>query len=43
MTETRRFSPQRLCGLFEPQSVALVGASDKSSWSMMVHNNLTLG
>jgi acyl-CoA synthetase (NDP forming) len=43
MTETRRFSPQRLRGLFEPQSVALVGASDKSSWSMMVHNNLTLG
>jgi len=43
MTETRRFSPQRLRGLFEPQSVDLVGASDKSSWSMMVHNNLTLG
>jgi len=43
MTETRRFSPQRLRGLFEPQSLALVGASDKSSWSMMVHNNLTLG
>src|SRR5260370_4168227 len=43
MTETRRFTPQRLRGLFEPQSIALVGASDKSSWSMMVHNNLTLG
>jgi len=43
MTETRRFSPRRLRGLFEPQSLALVGASDKSSWSMMVHNNLTLG
>jgi acyl-CoA synthetase (NDP forming) len=43
MTETSRFSPQRLRGLFEPQSIALVGASDKSSWSMMVHNNLTLG
>lgn len=43
MTETPRFSPQRLRSLFEPQSIALVGASDKSSWSMMVHNNLTLG
>jgi acyl-CoA synthetase (NDP forming) len=43
MTETRRFSPQRLRSLFEPQSIALVGASDNSSWSMMVHNNLTIG
>jgi len=43
MTETRLFSPQRLSSLFEPQSIALVGASDNSSWSMMVHNNLTIG
>lgn len=43
MTNTRTFSPDRLRGLFEPQSIALVGASDKSAWSMLVHNNLTLG
>ncbi|MFL5661101.1 MAG: acetate--CoA ligase family protein, partial [Ktedonobacteraceae bacterium] len=43
MTNTRPFSPERLRGLFEPQSIALVGASDKSSWSWMVHTNLTVG
>src|SRR5258708_31880337 len=43
MTNTRPFSPERLRGLFEPQSIALVGASEKSSWSWMVHNNLTVG
>src|SRR5947209_3344996 len=43
MTNTRPFTAERLRSLFEPQSIALVGASEKSSWSWMVHNNLTVG
>jgi acyl-CoA synthetase (NDP forming) len=37
------FSSERLRSLFEPQSIALVGASDKSSWSMLIHLGLTQG
>jgi acyl-CoA synthetase (NDP forming) len=29
--------------LFEPRSIALVGASDKSTWSLMIHVGLTEG
>jgi acetate---CoA ligase (ADP-forming) len=43
MQNTRTFSAERLRSLFEPQSIALVGASDKSAWSMLVHNNLVAG
>src|SRR2546421_4187084 len=37
------FSTQRLHSLFEPRSIALVGASDKSTWSLMIHVGLTEG
>src|SRR5947209_8568565 len=37
------FSTERLRSLFEPQSIALVGASDKSSWSMLIHMGLQQG
>jgi acyl-CoA synthetase (NDP forming) len=34
------FSPARLKQFFEPKTVALVGASDKSMWSIMVNGSL---
>ena len=37
------FSTGRLRTLFEPRSIALVGASDKSTWSLMIHVGLTQG
>jgi acyl-CoA synthetase (NDP forming) len=37
------FSTERLRTLFEPRSIALVGASDKSTWSLMIHVGLTQG
>lgn len=37
------FSTERLRTLFEPRSIALVGASEKSVWSLMVHLGLTEG
>ena len=37
------FSTKRLCTLFEPRSIALVGASEKSTWSLMIHVGLTQG
>src|SRR5258708_31729867 len=37
------FSTERLRSLFEPRSIALVGASDKSAWSLMIHVGLTEG
>ncbi len=37
------FSTERLRTLFEPRSIALVGASDKSAWSLMIHVGLTQG
>jgi len=39
----RQFTPERLRHLFEPRSVALVGASDRSSWSHLIHTALTVG
>src|SRR5260370_19702151 len=33
-------SSQRLRSFFEPQSIALVGASEKSTWSFFTHGNL---
>lgn len=36
-------TPQRLRELFEPRSVALVGASDKSSWSWLTYGAMTSG
>ena len=38
---THHYSPQRLRALFEPQSIALIGASDKSTWSWMLHGILS--
>ncbi len=32
---------ERLTSLFRPRSVALVGASDKSTFSMLAYRNLT--
>jgi acetate---CoA ligase (ADP-forming) len=37
---TPTFTPERLRSLFEPRSIALIGASDKSAWSMMIHGGL---
>ena len=37
------FPTERLRTLFEPRSIALVGASDKSTWSLMIHVGLTQG
>jgi acyl-CoA synthetase (NDP forming) len=37
------FSTERLRRLFEPRSIALVGASDKSTWSLMIHAGLREG
>jgi acyl-CoA synthetase (NDP forming) len=37
------FSTDRLRTLFEPRSIALVGASDKSTWSLMIYVGLTQG
>ncbi len=37
------FSTERLRSLFEPKSIALVGASDKSQWSMLIHVGLQQG
>ncbi len=37
------FSTERLRTLFEPRSIALVGASDKSSWSFLIHVSLRDG
>jgi acetate---CoA ligase (ADP-forming) len=37
------YSTERLHTLFEPRSIALVGASDKSTWSSMIHVGLTQG
>ena len=39
----RQLTPERLRHLFEPRSVALVGASDRSSWSHLIHTALTVG
>jgi len=36
-------SVERLERLFNPTSIALVGASEKSNWSHMLHHNLTAG
>lgn len=40
MTNIPTYSPERLRGLFEPRSIALVGASEKSTWSWNFHNIL---
>jgi acyl-CoA synthetase (NDP forming) len=37
------FSTERLHSLFEPHSIALVGASEKSTWSLMIHAGLQAG
>src|SRR5205807_9036591 len=37
------FSTERLRTLFEPRSIALVGASEKSSWSFLIHVGLSEG
>ncbi len=37
------YSTERLRTLFEPRSIALVGVSDKSTWSLMIHVGLTQG
>lgn len=40
MVGTWRISPERLRAFFHPRSVALVGATDRSGWSLNVFNNL---
>lgn len=37
------YSTRRLRTLFEPRSIALVGVSEKSTWSLMIHVGLTQG
>jgi acetate---CoA ligase (ADP-forming) len=37
------YATERLRTLFEPRSIALVGASEKSTWSLMIHVCLTQG
>jgi acetate---CoA ligase (ADP-forming) len=38
--QTPRISPERLRALFHPRSIALVGATDKSRWSINTFQNL---
>ncbi len=40
MTNIPIYSPERLRGLFEPRSIVLVGASEKSTWSWNFHHIL---
>ena len=40
MTRTPNYSPERLRSLFQPRSIVLVGASEKSTWSWNFHNIL---
>lgn len=40
MTQTPYYSPERLRSLFQPRSIVLVGASEKSTWSWNFHNIL---
>lgn len=40
MTHTPTYSPERLRSLFEPRSIVLVGASEKSTWSWNFHHIL---
>jgi acyl-CoA synthetase (NDP forming) len=40
MTHTPTYSPERLRSLFQPRSIVLVGASEKSTWSWNFHNIL---
>ena len=37
------YTTKRLRALFEPRSIALVGVSDKSTWSLMIHIGLSQG
>ncbi len=40
MADTPTYSPERLRSLFQPRSIVLVGASEKSTWSWNFHNIL---
>ncbi len=40
MTHIPTYSPERLRSLFEPRSIVLVGASEKSTWSWNFHHIL---
>ena len=40
MSHTPTYSPERLRGLFQPRSIVLVGASEKSTWSWNFHHIL---
>ena len=40
MAHTPNYSPERLRKLFQPRSIVLVGASEKSTWSWNFHNIL---
>ncbi|HEY7348144.1 MAG TPA: acetate--CoA ligase family protein [Ktedonobacterales bacterium] len=40
MSEAQRIPPERLRAFFHPQSIALIGATDRSGWSLNVFNNL---
>jgi len=43
MTHTPTYSPERLRSLFQPHSIVLIGASEKSTWSWNFHNILHEG
>lgn len=43
MTHIPTYSPERLRSLFQPRSIVLVGASEKSTWSWNFHNILMMG
>jgi len=40
VADTPTYSPERLRSLFQPRSIVLVGASEKSTWSWNFHNIL---
>lgn len=40
MTNSRHISPERLQRFFQPRSIALVGATDNSRWSLYTFENL---
>jgi acyl-CoA synthetase (NDP forming) len=40
MTRTPNYAPERLRSLFQPRSIVLVGASEKSTWSWNFHHIL---
>ncbi len=40
MTQSQHVSPEQLRQFFRPRSIALVGATDNSRWSIYTYENL---